>query len=127
MTQLILLPTKRRKRYAGLAERLLANSAVMPNGCRVWTGKVRRRRPYITLRQAGKLITWIAYRLSYRLSGRRLRRGLVIKHTCDNSLCIEPGHLVQGTQASNNRDTVRRKRWRKGQRAKQGNLWNTST
>jgi hypothetical protein len=116
-----------RKRYASLWDRLLANSAVMPNGCRVWTGATTEgkgggRRPKVTLRVGGKLVSWIAYRLAYRLSGRRLRRGLVIKHSCDNSLCIEPKHLSQGTYGSNNRETVKRKRHRRGQRVEQGVL-----
>jgi hypothetical protein len=36
--------------------------------------------------------------------------GTVIRHTCDNPPCCNPGHLVPGTQADNNLDTKSRKR-----------------
>jgi hypothetical protein len=36
--------------------------------------------------------------------------GVVIRHTCDNSKCINPLHLVAGTTADNVRDRVSRGR-----------------
>lgn len=36
--------------------------------------------------------------------------GKVVRHTCDNPRCINPQHLLIGTQADNNRDRAERKR-----------------
>lgn len=40
--------------------------------------------------------------------------GLVVRHTCDNAWCINPEHLIIGTQADNIRDAVARGRNAKG-------------
>lgn len=41
-------------------------------------------------------------------------KGLVIRHVCDNPRCINPEHLIIGTQADNMRDMVERNRHAKG-------------
>ena len=37
-------------------------------------------------------------------------KGLVVRHKCDNPRCINPKHLLLGTQAENIRDRVKRGR-----------------
>lgn len=36
----------------------------------------------------------------------------VVRHMCDNSSCVNPSHLIGGTQAENNNDTIVRGRHR---------------
>lgn len=36
--------------------------------------------------------------------------GLVVRHTCDNSKCINPNHLILGTIGDNNKDKAERGR-----------------
>jgi len=38
---------------------------------------------------------------------------LVVRHTCDNKLCINPAHLLIGTITDNNRDMFKRDRYNK--------------
>lgn len=42
--------------------------------------------------------------------------GLVVRHTCDNPPCVEPSHLILGTQADNVADAVERGRTCRGER-----------
>jgi hypothetical protein len=42
--------------------------------------------------------------------------GLVVMHTCDNRMCVNPDHLIVGTQAQNIADKVARNRQAKGSR-----------
>jgi hypothetical protein len=36
--------------------------------------------------------------------------GMVVRHTCDNPICVNPDHLVLGTTSDNRRDVTERKR-----------------
>ncbi|QJD54916.1 hypothetical protein PssvBMR7_gp29 [Pseudomonas phage MR7] len=36
--------------------------------------------------------------------------GVIVRHTCDNSRCVNPEHLEPGTPADNSRDMVQRGR-----------------
>lgn len=50
------------------------------------------------------------HRLVYKLSTGENIDGLVVRHTCDNPLCIKPKHLLSGTPADNHKDMVDRNR-----------------
>lgn len=47
---------------------------------------------------------------------------VVIRHTCDNPRCINPRHLLAGTQAQNMQDKVQRGRIPKGEAHKRAKL-----
>lgn len=53
-----------------------------------------------------------AHVLSYELANGPVPRGLMVRHTCDVRLCVNPDHLVVGTPAQNTQDAIRRGRFK---------------
>lgn len=52
-----------------------------------------------------------AHRVSYYLANGRLPAdGLILRHKCDNRLCVNPMHLEEGTFADNTNDMMERGR-----------------
>jgi hypothetical protein len=51
-----------------------------------------------------------AHQVSYEAYNGVIPKGLVVRHTCDNPLCINPDHLILGTQAQNVADREARGR-----------------
>jgi hypothetical protein len=76
---------------------------VQPNGCWLWRGK-RNQKQYGRYRKAG------AHRIVFAYHNGGLDPNLVVRHTCDNPLCVNPDHLLSGTHADNMRDKVDRGR-----------------
>ena len=69
---------------------------------------------YSTVRWEGK--TGLAHRKAYADAHGLTRadlEGVVIRHTCDNRKCINPDHLIRGTQGDNLNDRKERHRYRK--------------
>lgn len=80
------------------------------NGCWNWTGE-KRPKGYGVVIHAGEKIA--AHRLMFALTYPDISiTGRLVCHHCDNPACINPGHLYAGTYTDNNRDTVRRGRYR---------------
>lgn len=50
-----------------------------------------------------------AHRLSYKLFIGKIPKNKIVRHTCDNPCCVNPRHLILGTQAENIMDMVKRK------------------
>lgn len=78
------------------------------NGCLEWTGCYNTDgypRVFWKGSANGKL-----HRIIYELTHKKPATGLVIRHTCDNPKCINPKHLICGTQQDNMQDRVSRDR-----------------
>lgn len=52
----------------------------------------------------------LIHRLMYRKFNGEIEDGLIVRHKCDNPLCINPSHLEVGTYLDNFNDMVERKR-----------------
>lgn len=90
-----------------------------PEACWPWTGALSRR-------GYGKL--WFngavrqAHRVVLPLVGRDCPDDRVVRHACDNPRCVNPGHLLLGSQADNSRDARERGRLPRGEDAPRAKL-----
>lgn len=81
---------------------------VQPNGCHHCISHKPHADGYTSVNtRAGYRLL---HRLVYQLRHGDLSSGMVVRHTCDNSRCINPDHLVRGTQLENMQDKVARGR-----------------
>ena len=51
--------------------------------------------------ERGKSVSYRAHRFAWRICNGEIPDGMVIMHTCDVPLCVNPAHLKLGTQAEN--------------------------
>lgn len=111
-------------KYPSMHERLLANSVIDEENahggtyCWRWIGKISVNRSgmrygALTRRitrgpRKGQVVNEAAHRMSLKtFKQRRLTKRMVTMHLCNNSLCINPDHLVGGSQRENVRQCVR--------------------
>lgn len=86
-------------------------------GCWLWTGKPGNGGyGRFTLKRNGRYKPYLAHRLSMSIYlGRWINIGICVLHNCpggDNPACVNPAHLWLGSYADNNRDTIRKGRFK---------------
>lgn len=94
----------------------------MDTPCIIWP-HCKDKFGYGQVRHHGKMVK--AHRLAYcRHHGLDIYalKGLVIRHKCDNTSCVNPEHLEPGTNDQNMADMVKRGRSPQGERNAQAKL-----
>lgn len=76
--------------------------------CWRWLGATRSR-GYGQFRYKGEV--FYSHRVAWELANsQEIPEGLVVRHACDNPICVNPSHLLIGTQKDNTRDIYERGR-----------------
>lgn len=78
--------------------------------CWNWDNAGSRTARYGTVRHEGRVMG--AHRAMHLLVLGPIAEGAVVRHTCDNTACVNPAHLILGTQSDNIFDAVARGRHR---------------
>lgn len=86
---------------------IMNKTLVTESGCWEWQG-TRARDGYGMMMRSRKRL--YVHRLAYELWVQSIPDGMVIRHKCDNPRCVNPAHLIHGTQAENIHDIVERGR-----------------
>jgi hypothetical protein len=86
------------------------SKVAITDGCWTWQGAVDSVNGYGVFRWRGKPRK--AHRVAYAIAHGYTPAGLVVMHTCDNPPCVNPDHLVLGTQLGNVHDAITKGRFR---------------
>ncbi len=78
---------------------------VTETGCQIWLGAVIKDTGYGVIKIDGKVKK--VHRAMFECVHGKIRKNNVIRHRCGVQLCINPSHLMQGTQRQNIRDKKR--------------------
>lgn len=94
--------------------------------CWVWKGAFRKKDGYSQMEiqtPEGLRLLRTAHQASWLIAkGSPVGSGLVLRHTCDNKQCVNPNHLLPGTQLENIQDMIARGRNAKGEMMPQAKL-----
>jgi hypothetical protein len=93
-------------RWKPLINRFLEN-VNKTESCWIWTGyKQSNGYGQIGVNYKNKL----AHRVSYEIHIGKIPDGFLVRHSCDNPSCVNPSHLLLGTQKQNLEDMYFRER-----------------
>jgi len=77
--------------------------------CWPWIGSTARGRGFIGIGELGvNFRNHIASRVSYVIHHGNIPAGLIVRHKCDNGICVNPNHLEIGTMRDNYHDASTR-------------------
>ena len=77
----------------------------LDGGCWLWYGATGARgRPFVCWRGHSPYL----HKALYEIQFGRLATGVVLRHSCDEILCVNPWHLQPGTRKDNIHDAFRR-------------------
>ena len=92
--------------------RFLAKVNKIEGGCWEWTGDTFDEE--VNGKKYGKFTiggcNFGAHRIAYELWTGEIPPELVVRHQCDNPPCVNPAHLLTGTQKENMADKIERNR-----------------
>ena len=77
------------------------------DGCWMWTASTFND-GYGKFKFEGK--NRRAHRMSWIIENGEIPEGMLVMHSCDNPLCVNPSHLSLGTPKENTRDMVNKNR-----------------
>ena len=80
------------------------------DGCWICISHTKDQCGYPMIRR--NKVFWRGHRYSYTIHKGDIPEGQVVRHTCDNPNCINPDHLILGTQKDNVKDMLERNRFR---------------
>ena len=89
-------------------DRLMAHVERTEGGCLEWTAANFGARQYGAFSLDGKTIG--SHRAHWMLVNGDIPDGLILRHKCDNPLCVDLDHLELGTPADNAQDSIERGR-----------------
>jgi hypothetical protein len=93
-------------KYASMENRFF-EKVEKSDSCWIWVG-AKTSNGYGSIGVNGKSMS--AHRYSYQLHNGAIPNGMVICHTCDIRLCVNPAHLWAGTQKENLHDMFKKGR-----------------
>lgn len=98
------LTTKGGRKYPSLNDRIQRHSVPEQNGCIIWTGRFIGEYPYVSAAYAELRLNRTVFYLAHG------RWPTVARHTCDDVRCVNPAHILDGTDQDNIYDIINRGR-----------------
>lgn len=92
-------------------QRFFKNVKKADNGCWEWTGSVAGVAPMQYAKFSINRTSLRAHRWIYEVTNNvKIREGMYLCHSCDNTICVNPAHLFQGTAKDNMQDCAKKGR-----------------